>query len=246
MKIVHCRKCDYTQYIGRPKAGLPWNFGNPFVIGVDGNREEVIWKFDNWLDLGNNFSNKDATEERRQWILDNIYTLKDKTLGCFCDFPHEDCHGRILMKNYYRLSKTHIRNWFSNMLPLDVPYSYQNISYPTSENFYQAMKLNKDDIDNRKFIASLPPHKAKTELRKKKYQIRENWEKCRIPVMRYILEYKFSPGTSWHGKLVSTDDYIVEWTTWGDIFWGKDIDTGLGENNLGKLLMEIRDKHPRK
>jgi predicted NAD-dependent protein-ADP-ribosyltransferase YbiA (DUF1768 family) len=59
-----------------------------------------------------------------------------------------------------------IKNWFSNMLPMDQPYVYQGVSYRTTEHFYQAMKLPKDRVDLRAEIAALGPHKAKTEIRK--------------------------------------------------------------------------------
>ncbi len=58
--VVHCKKEKYDVYIGRavPRSGLkasPW--GNPFVIGKDGTRDEVMGKCRAWL-LGNrDFSN---------------------------------------------------------------------------------------------------------------------------------------------------------------------------------------------
>jgi hypothetical protein len=96
IKIVHIRRSEYDIYIGRPSKGGKWGFGNPFVIGPDGPREDVINKYKEWLTNGTNFSNKDATPERREWILENLNTLKCKSLGCFCNYPFEDCHGRIL------------------------------------------------------------------------------------------------------------------------------------------------------
>jgi len=71
-------------------------FGNPFEIGKDGNREVVIQKFARWLTYGDNAVNQNATEERRQWILDHVEDLNDKVLGCWCNYPKEDCHGRVL------------------------------------------------------------------------------------------------------------------------------------------------------
>ena len=40
-------------------------------------------------------------------------------------------------------------------------------------------------------------------------------------------------------KLQLIEGEIVEENTWGDTFWG--VCKGVGENHLGKLLMEIRD-----
>ena len=95
-KIVHCKRGQFSTYIGRPKAGGEWRFGNPFVIGRDGDRPTVISKMNNWLQTGESFGNAEATPERREWILRNVHSLKDETLGCWCDYPNEDCHGRIL------------------------------------------------------------------------------------------------------------------------------------------------------
>lgn len=42
--VVHCKRDPHDVYIGRPSK-----FDNPFVIGPDGTREEVIEKYRNWL-----------------------------------------------------------------------------------------------------------------------------------------------------------------------------------------------------
>lgn len=95
-QIAHCKRGQFSTYIGRPKSGGEWRFGNPFVIGRDGDRPTVISKMNNWLQTGESFGCLDATLERREWILRNVHSLKDETLGCWCDYPNEDCHGRIL------------------------------------------------------------------------------------------------------------------------------------------------------
>lgn len=95
-EIIHCKRGKFDQYIGRPKSGAEWGFGNPFEIGKDGNREVVIQKFARWLTYGDNAVNQNATEKRRQWILDHVEDLHDKVLGCWCNYPKEDCHGRVL------------------------------------------------------------------------------------------------------------------------------------------------------
>lgn len=139
--------------------------------------------------------------------------------------------------------KGRIKNWFSNMLPLDEPFEYQGILYRTSENFYQAMKLPTDRFDLRAEIAALNPYKAKLALRdKKKYVWRKDWFDVQLDVMRYILNIKFAKGTSWAEKLLATgDEQIVEFNNWNDTFFGYDINLQKGENHLGKMLMEIRE-----
>lgn len=85
-------------YIGRPRAGQPWNFGNPFRIGRDGSTAgSCSEKFNQWLLDGSTFGCPDATEARRSWILDNLHTLHNKTLLCWCKgAPH--CHGHVLAR----------------------------------------------------------------------------------------------------------------------------------------------------
>jgi len=89
MKIVHCKKEPYDIYIGRPSK-----WGNPFEIGVDGDRDTVINKFEEWLKTGDSFGCDNATQEKRNLILNSLGELTGKTLGCWCH--PKDCHGRIL------------------------------------------------------------------------------------------------------------------------------------------------------
>ena len=62
-------------------------WGNPFVIGKDGDRKTVVEEYDMWL--------MENSELRRQ-----IMELDGKVLGCWC-YP-EECHGEILCLELYR------------------------------------------------------------------------------------------------------------------------------------------------
>lgn len=76
--VVHCKKDKYDIYIGR---GSKW--GNPFRIGIDGNRNEVLEKYANWI----------MTQPQ---LLNDLHELKGKILGCWCS--PKKCHGDILTK----------------------------------------------------------------------------------------------------------------------------------------------------
>jgi hypothetical protein len=65
-------------YIGRPSK-----WGNPFVIGRDGTREEVISKHKLYL-------------TQNQSLLDSLSELKGKNLVCYC--KPLACHGDILLE----------------------------------------------------------------------------------------------------------------------------------------------------
>jgi hypothetical protein len=63
-------------YIGRPSK-----WGNPFVIGRDGTREEVIAKYRAWI-------------VRQPDLMAALAELRGKVLGCYCaPLP---CHGDVL------------------------------------------------------------------------------------------------------------------------------------------------------
>jgi len=85
-KVVHNRKEEYDILIDRTTM-----WGNPFKIGRDGDRDEVISKCGKWL---HGSDHKDFKQEERQAILDNISDLRGKTLGCWC--KPKKCHGDIL------------------------------------------------------------------------------------------------------------------------------------------------------
>ena len=75
-RVVHCKRAAYDVYIGRPGK-----WGNPFVIGRDGDRQEVLRKYREWI-------------VRQPDMLAALPELRGKTLGCWC--KPEACHGDVL------------------------------------------------------------------------------------------------------------------------------------------------------
>lgn len=48
-RVVHCKRSKYDVYIGRDAHGLADDgWGNPFIIGRDGTREEVLALYREW------------------------------------------------------------------------------------------------------------------------------------------------------------------------------------------------------
>lgn len=111
------------------------------------------------------------------------------------------------------------------------------ILYPTVEHAFQAAKTN--DIEMRKKIASQPtPGKAKSIGRH--VDLIPNWREDRIYVMYQCLRAKFEI-PDLREKLLSTGNaHLIEGNWWRDTYWG--VCNGVGENNLGKLLMKIREE----
>lgn len=75
--VVNVKTDDYDVYVGRPSQ-----WGNPFMIGRDGTREEVIEKFRGYLKANPGWVNMIRKE------------LRGKRLGCFC--KPLACHGDVL------------------------------------------------------------------------------------------------------------------------------------------------------
>jgi len=79
-RVVHCKRAPYDVYIGRGR-GSRW--GNPFVVGRDGDRAEVIEKYERWL----------LTQPE---LLVALPQLRGRTLGCWC--APRPCHGDVLAR----------------------------------------------------------------------------------------------------------------------------------------------------
>jgi ribA/ribD-fused uncharacterized protein len=124
--------------------------------------------------------------------------------------------------------------WLSNFWPCLVQLDC--IEYPSVENAYQAAKT----LGSRESFQSCTAAQAKRLGRK--LSIRSDWEELKVRVMQELLMQKFSKqNLALREALKATgDEELVEGNTWGDIFWG--VCNDVGENNLGKLLMQVRTK----
>ena len=83
-RVVHVLREPYDVYIGRQNPRLRLGrskWANPFKIGRDGEREEVLAKYRAYLDT-------------RPDLLAALGELRGKTLGCWC--KPESCHGDTL------------------------------------------------------------------------------------------------------------------------------------------------------
>lgn len=75
----HNRATNNSVYIGRPSL-----FGNPFIVGKDGTREEVVEKYREWISTQPELIERVVSE------------LKGKDLICFC--APKACHGDVLLE----------------------------------------------------------------------------------------------------------------------------------------------------
>lgn len=77
-RVVNLRHEEYDVLIARPSK-----WGNPFQIGRDGSREQVVTMYEIHL-------------RRRHDLLAALPELAGKRLGCHC--KPEACHGDVLVK----------------------------------------------------------------------------------------------------------------------------------------------------
>ncbi len=111
------------------------------------------------------------------------------------------------------------------------------IIYLNSEAAYMAGKTDNKTI--KKIFSRLSPLEAR-ELGTN-IKIIDNWDSLRISHMQKCIDAKFIGNKELSRKLLATENKTLEETNnWNDTFWGR-VD-GVGENNLGKCLMNTRDR----
>lgn len=113
--------------------------------------------------------------------------------------------------------------------------------YQSSEHAYQAAKTLDDE--EREFVRR-HSFKGLKEAGRSLNQ-RADWNEVKLKIMESILKDKFSRNHLIREMLRKTGKKHLEETNfWGDKFWGVCSKTGEGENNLGKILMKIRENLP--
>lgn len=124
--------------------------------------------------------------------------------------------------------------WLSNFWRS--PVTFEGQIYPTVEHAYQAAKFL-DARDRGRIAAIESPGDAKRLA--KSMRVRSDWDSVRLPLMHSLLRQKFK-APELRNQLRDTYPLtLAETNDWGDIFWGNC--NGVGENHLGRLLMEIRE-----
>lgn len=87
-RVVHCKKEPYDVYIGRPSK-----WGNPFEIGKDGTRKDVIDKYRDWI-------------LSQPELMKSLPDLEGKTLACWC--RPKACHGDVLIELLENRKRDHL------------------------------------------------------------------------------------------------------------------------------------------
>lgn len=125
--------------------------------------------------------------------------------------------------------------WLSNFH--EVPILFEGVMYPSTEAAYMSAKTTDPEVKEKiRSFATAREVKAFSKTMK----VRPDWDRnMRLAVMETVLRTKFTTNEELKMKLIETwPAKLVEGNNWGDTFWG--VCNGVGENNLGKILMKIR------
>lgn len=103
------------------------------------------------------------------------------------------------------------------------------------EHAYHAAKTL--DLEMRKAISESKHPKRLG----KNVEMREDWDEIKFDIMYGLVLQKFTNSIYLQNKLLATgNEYLEETNYWKDTYWG--VCNGVGQNNLGLILMRIRRK----
>lgn len=141
--------------------------------------------------------------------------------------------------NFYRANEKPY-GAFSNLFRR--PIDFEGETFPTAEHAYQAGKARKPEVKKWLMAAPSPALLAMAAHGLYYWDITSGWSATKFDRMKSILRAKFSQHPDLRELLLSTGDRrLVETATvdsavnrlWGEV-------NGVGQNMLGKLLMEVR------
>ena len=128
--------------------------------------------------------------------------------------------------------------FLSNFHILENGVCLDEVYYPSVEHAYQAAKYPRN---LRAEFIGVTAGKAKKLGALAKMDSRK-WQKQKYNLMYEFVRQKFTNNPTLREMLWMTDGCTLEErNNWGDTDWGTDPD-GKGENNLGKILMNVRER----
>lgn len=157
---------------------------------------------------------------------------------------------KLFDKNMNEIKFT-ITEYQLNLLPLDNFSAFglimDNEYFQTSEHAFQYMKfVNTNKEIAKKIKNSYSPNDARRIAHENQEYKVNDWSKNKYKNMEKVLRLKVMQNSIVMKKLLATENYIIaEYCTDEDTEWGLD-NNNLGDNNLGKIWMKIRDELKKK
>ncbi len=141
--------------------------------------------------------------------------------------------------------------FLSNFYPCKI--EHRGITYPSVEHYYVALKVNTLQFidgqyytapDFRELVAKITDAGDVKKLGRR-IKIRSDWDEKKLQFMEWGVREKFKDLKLAQMLLETGDLELIEGNSWHDVFWGCcncPKCSGDGENNLGKILMKIREE----
>lgn len=133
----------------------------------------------------------------------------------------------------------------SNMAP-GYPICLSNFRIRTSEALYQACRFPHLPEVQHMILNESSPMTAKMRSKPFRDQSRPDWDEVRVPIMKWCLRVKLANNWSKFASLLkATGERPIVEESRKDAFWGAKVDQDnalIGQNVLGRLLMELREK----
>jgi ribA/ribD-fused uncharacterized protein len=127
------------------------------------------------------------------------------------------------------------------------PLLIDGVRISTTEALYQACRFPDLPHAQREIIGQHSPMTAKMKSKPYRSSTRDDWDEVRFKIMRWCLRVKLAQHYEEFGRILraTKDRNIVEQSRKDD-YWGAklqpDEETLIGQNVLGRLLMELRER----
>lgn len=164
-------------------------------------------------------------KEKRQWQIIN----------------ETESHQFLLGQEEYFFTYPSVINDFRGIFRFlsnfaEVKITIEGMTFNSTEAAYQALKT--EDLSIRSKFVSLSANEAKKFGQT--IPLRKDWDQIKNIIMFKVNFQKFSQEPYKTLLKRTNDSHLVEGNTWEDTYWG--VCNGVGENNLGKTLMSIRNR----
>jgi N-glycosidase YbiA len=130
---------------------------------------------------------------------------------------------------------------FSNFSPHSI--NLEGEIWPTSEHYYQAQKFIGTPYHHlcAQIHQASSPEIAAAIGRNPQHIVRSDWDSLKTKIMYRAVFTKFRRHLDLKALLLGTGEVLIVENSPTDSYWGCGSD-GLGQNQLGKILMQIRQE----
>lgn len=126
----------------------------------------------------------------------------------------------------------------------DISFEVWDNRFPAAEHAYQAGKA----IGQPDWLASIRDADSLKEAKGLGYEVDlpDEWDRIEDRCMVEIVTAKFGQNPDVQKRLVETAPTpIVMLNSWDDTYWGADINTGHGRNQMGQIPVGVRETFSR-